>query len=121
MPVSAPLTIQQLYDDNRDSLQLGWFAGFPGGERLISGDAASAADQVGHLNMIHPGRIQVFGHQETQYYKRLSPAARQHLTEELISGSPPAVIIAQGLETPPHILTVCDEKNIPLFSTPLGA
>jgi HPr kinase/phosphorylase len=56
MPMlQTPLTIQRLYDDNRDTLQLGWFAGFPGGERLISGDAVSAADQVGHLNLIHPG------------------------------------------------------------------
>nr|GEU28524.1 hypothetical protein [Tanacetum cinerariifolium] len=72
MPMlQTPLTIQRLYDDNRESLQLGWFAGFPGGERLISGDVASAADQVGHLNTIHPGRIQVFGHQEINYYQRL--------------------------------------------------
>ncbi len=121
MPLSTPLSIQQLYDDNREALQLGWFAGFPGGERLISGDAASAADQVGHLNLIHPGRIQVFGHQETEYYKRLSPAARIHQTEELMSGAPPAFIIAQGLETPAYILAICDDKNIPLFSTPLAA
>ena len=45
--LQTPLTIQRLYDDNRESLELGWFAGFPGGERLISGDVASAADQVG--------------------------------------------------------------------------
>src|SRR3954469_25422806 len=121
MPLSTPLSIQQLYDDNREALQLGWFAGFPGGERLISGDAASAADQVGHLNLIHPGRIQVFGHQETEYYKRLSPASRQHQTEELVAGKPPAFIIAQGLETPAYILSICDEKSIPLFSTPLPA
>jgi HPr kinase/phosphorylase len=121
MPLSTPLSIQQLYDDNREALQLGWFAGFPGGERLISGDAASAADQVGHLNLIHPGRIQVFGHQETAYYKKLSPLSRQHQTEELVASSPPAFIIAQGLETPAYILAICDEKNIPLFSTPLPA
>lgn len=121
MPLTIPLSIQQLYDDNRETLELGWFAGFPGGERQISGDATSAADQVGHLNLIHPGRIQVFGHQETEYYQRLSPAARQHYTEELVAGEPPAVIIAQGLETPEPILTICDAKNIPLFSTPLPA
>lgn len=121
MPLSTPLSIQQLYDDNREALQLGWFAGFPGGERLISGDAASAADQVGHLNLIHPGRIQVFGHQEIEYYRRLSPSSRQHQTEELVVSSPPAFIIAQGLETPAYLLAICDEKNIPLFSTPLPA
>eukprot|EP01030_Chromulinospumella_sphaerica_P007448 gene7448-7284_t len=100
---------------------LGWFAGFPGGERLISGDVASAADQVGHLNTIHPGRIQVFGHQEINYYQRLKSLTRAHVIGELIAGGPPALIIAQGLETPPDILAICDEKNIPLFSTPLPA
>ncbi|HEV7856381.1 MAG TPA: HPr(Ser) kinase/phosphatase [Herminiimonas sp.] len=121
MPSSTTLTIQQLYDDNREALQLGWFAGFPGGERPISGDATSAADQVGHLNLIHPGRIQIFGHQEIEYYKRLSPRSRADQTAELVAGGPPAFIIAQGLETPPAIMAECDEKNIPLFSTPLPA
>ncbi|HEX8406660.1 MAG TPA: HPr(Ser) kinase/phosphatase [Duganella sp.] len=119
--LQTPLTIQRLYDDNRESLQLGWFAGFPGGERLISGDVASAADQVGHLNTIHPGRIQVFGHQEINYYQRLKALTRAHVIGELIAGGPPALIVAQGLETPPDILAICDEKNIPLFSTPLPA
>ncbi|MGZ5202099.1 MAG: HPr(Ser) kinase/phosphatase [Telluria sp.] len=119
--LQTPLTIQRLFDDNRESLQLGWFAGFPGGERLISGDAVSAADQVGHLNLIHPGRIQVFGHQELNYYQRLKPSTRSHVIGELIAGGPPALIIAQGLETPPDILAICDEQNIPLFSTPLPA
>jgi HPr kinase/phosphorylase len=121
MPAPTSLSIQQLYDDNREALELGWFAGFPGGERMILGDAASAADQVGHLNLIHPGRIQVFGHQETEYYQRLSPASRAYQTAELVAGEPPAFIIAQGLETPVELLTVADEKNIALFSTPLPA
>ena len=121
MSTSTPLTIQRIYDDNRETLDLGWFAGFAGADRLISGDAASAADQVGHLNLIHPGRIQVFGHQETEYYQRLSQVSRRFQTDELVNGSPPAFIIAQGLTTPPELLTKCDERNIPLFSTPLPA
>ncbi len=78
MPAPTSLSIQQLYDDNRERLELGWFAGFSGGERMILGDAASAADQVGHLNLIHPGRIQVFGHQELNYYQRLKTGSRTH-------------------------------------------
>src|SRR6476469_5033299 len=103
MPLSTPLSIQQVYDNNREALALGWFAGFAGGERLISGDAASAADQVGHLHLIHPGRLQVFGHQEIEYYQRLSPASRAVQTAELVAGEPPAFIIAQGLATPTDI------------------
>ncbi|MBS0309346.1 MAG: HPr kinase/phosphorylase [Proteobacteria bacterium] len=121
MPASTPLSIQQLYDDNRDPLQLGWFAGFPGGERLISGDAISAADQVGHLNLIHSTRIQIFGHQEVEYYKRLSPNGQNRLITELTNANPPAFIVAQGLETPEEFTALCDAQNIPLFSTPLAA
>ena len=118
MPLNTELTIQKIYDDNRDIMQLGWFAGFAGADKCITGDAASAADQVGHLNLIHPGRIQVLGHQELAYYHRLSPASRGNLIRELVAGHPPALIVAQGLESPPDFLTKCDDNNIPLFSTP---
>lgn len=119
MPTSSTLSIQSIYEDNRDLLKLGWFAGCAGGEKMIFGDATSAADQVGHLNLIHPGRIQVMGHQEKAYYERISSNTRAHLFRDLVSGGTPAIIIAQGLETPPDLMAVCDENNIPLFSTPL--
>ncbi len=121
MPSQTPLTIQQLYDENQTALELGWLAGFPGNERLISGDATSAADQVGHLNLIHPARIQVFGHREIEYIERLSLPSRIHQTDELITGKPPALIISQGLAVPSYILALCDEQSIPLFTTPLPA
>lgn len=113
------LTIQRIYNDNREVLQLGWFSGFSGSDNHISEDATASSDQVGHLNLIHPGRIQVFGHQELDYYHRLPVHSRHNLMKDLIAGKPPALIVAQGLESPPDLLTVCDEHNIPLFSTPL--
>ena len=36
-----------------------------------------------------------------------------------MAGGTPALIVAQGLETPADLMAVCDEHNIPLFSTPL--
>ena len=65
--------------------------------------------------------MQVFGHQELNYYQRLKSGSRSHVISELIAGGPPALFIAQGLDTPPDILAICDEQNIPLFSTPLPA
>lgn len=119
MPNPSTLSIQSIYEDNRDLLKLGWFAGCSGGEKLIFGDATSAADQVGHLNLIHPSRIQVMGHQEKAYYERISSNTRAHLFRDLVSGGTPAIIIAEGLETPADLMAVCDENHIPLFSTPL--
>ncbi|MCM0043328.1 MAG: HPr(Ser) kinase/phosphatase [Burkholderiaceae bacterium] len=121
MPSNTPLSIQQLYDDNLESLRLGWLAGQAGNGRVIYGDAASAADQVGHLNLIHPGRIQVFGQQEHDYLLRISENSRAFQTRELVAGEPPAFIIAQSLEPHPYIVQVCNAHNIPLMTTPLPA
>ena len=121
MPLNTPLSIQQLYEDNLSALKLSWLAGQNGKERLIFGDAASAADQVGHLNLIHPGRIQVFGQQEVDYLLRISDNSRTAQTRELVAGEPPAFIIAQSLPAHPQIISVCDEKNIPLLTTSLQA
>ncbi|MFM2008095.1 MAG: hypothetical protein RIR02_45 [Pseudomonadota bacterium] len=121
MPLNSPLSIQQLYEDNLHALKLGWIAGMTGDQRLIFGDAASAADQVGHLNLIHPGRIQVFGPQEIDYINRISEHSRVTQTRELVAGTPPAFIIAQSLDPHPYLVQVCNEYNIPLLSTSLPA
>jgi len=44
MPNPSTLTIQSIYEENRELLKLGWFAGCSGGDKQISGDATSAAD-----------------------------------------------------------------------------
>src|SRR5690606_39813692 len=54
----------------------------------------AAADLVGHLNLIHPGRIQVFGAEEMSYYLRLDPRRRQHHLDELVAGGVPAIFLA---------------------------
>jgi HPr kinase/phosphorylase len=121
MPLTTPLSIEQLYEDNLKALKLNWLAGQNGKDRLIFGDADSAADQVGHLNLIHPGRIQVFGQQEVDYLLRISDNSRTAQTRELVAGEPPAFIIAQSLPAHPQIISVCNEKNIPLLTTSLPA
>ncbi len=121
MPLNTPLSIQQLYEDNLEALKLAWLAGQSGGERLIYGDAASAADQVGHLNLIHPGRIQVFGPQENDYLHRISDNSRLAHARELVSGDPPAFIIAQSLDPHPMIVPLCNEHEIPLLTTTMPA
>jgi HPr kinase/phosphorylase len=118
MPLTTPLSIRELFDDNLDALSLAWLAGQTGTEQLIVGDAVSAADQIGHLNLIHPGRIQVFGPQEMAYLARISEHSRIAQTRELVAGKPPAFIIAHSLTPPPFIVDVCNDHGIPLISTP---
>lgn len=117
----TPLTIQRLYTENREPLKMTWLAGLEGGEKQVSASSASAADQVGHLNLIHPMRIQVLGIQELSYYEKLSEESRAYLIHEIVECNPPALVVARGLEVPQDLHTVCNENDIPLFTTPLTA
>ena len=119
MPLTNPLSIQELFDDNLEALKLSWLGGQAGANGVIVGDAVSAADQIGHLNLIHPGRIQVFGHEEVSYLAHISEQSRLAQTRELVAGKPPALIMAQSVQAPPFIISVCNEHGIPLIATPL--
>lgn len=119
MPITTPLSIQELFDDNLEALKLSWLGGQAGANGVIVGDAVSAADQIGHLNLIHPGRIQVFGHEEVSYLAHISEQSRMAQTRELVAGKPPALIMAQSLQPLPFIVDVCNEHGIPLIATPL--
>jgi HPr kinase/phosphorylase len=118
---SASITVQALFDDNKDKLELGWFAGFDGANFVLSLADTTSADLVGHLNLIHPGRIQVFGHQEIGYYQRLQPNVRAQQARALINGKPPALIIAEGLDAPTDLIALCDEHHVPLLASPMAA
>ena len=52
-------------------------------------EATSAADLVGHLNLIHPNRIRVLGKPEITYYQRLDDEMRKRQMGELILLEPP--------------------------------
>ena len=60
--------LKELIEANHDKLQLTWIAGKTGGENIINLQCFASSDLVGHLNLIHPGRIQVFGRQEVEYF-----------------------------------------------------
>ena len=121
MANETSLTIQRLYASNRDQLQLTWFAGLDGGNSEIVATTNSAADLVGHFNMIHPMRIHVLGQREIAYYERLDPVQQAVLVHEIAYGNPPALIIARGLDVPTNIRNICNNNDIPLFTTPLTA
>src|SRR5690606_13579329 len=68
--MTAMLTIKELVSDNVERLSLTWMAGADAGDRVVSQSGMFSADLVGHLNLIHPSRIQVFGKEELSYYNR---------------------------------------------------
>jgi len=111
------LTIQELIDDNANKIPLVWLAGQEAADRRIPDDRMSAADLIGHLNLIHPGRIQVFGDEETAYYNRVSAERQRLVLDELIAGRVPAFIIADDGEPSPSLVAACRREQIPLLTT----
>ena len=114
-------TLENLIVENAQRLQLQLVDGELGVSRRLDDHAIAAADMVGHLNIIHPNRIQVLGLPELEYYKRLRTVQREHLTEELFAGGTPAVIIAEGLEVPDALRARCRAHQTALLTTPLNA
>lgn len=113
------LAVQELVQDNADDIAFEWLAGKSGANRLIPNNGLSAADLVGHLNLIHPARIQVFGREEAAYYKRFDIKRRLHHVEELSTGGVPAILVAEGLEAPADLVSFCEEHQLPLLGTPV--
>ncbi|MFV9474758.1 HPr(Ser) kinase/phosphatase [Advenella sp. RU8] len=111
------LSIQELVDENIEALGLTWIAGMDAGNRHLPASNTAAADLLGHLNVVHPSRIQVFGKEELVFYKKLKETAREKVLIELAEGGVPAVIIAEGLETPVELTTFCSKNQIPLLSS----
>lgn len=115
------LTIQTLADDNAEKLGLTWLAGRAGAERTLADDYLAPSDRVGHLNLIHPTRIQVFGHREMTYYQRFEVNRRLHHFEDLLEGGVPALIVAENLVPPDDLIENCNMHRVPLLGSPHNA
>ena len=116
------ISLLQLYEDNRDQMLLNWVVQ-RGNERRFGLKETDnyGADVVGHINIIHPERLQVMGRAEYEWALSIGERRFRQLFGELLSAMPPAVILADGLEAPEMLLSSCEEAQIPFFTTPKTA
>lgn len=115
------LTVQELVSDNAERIPFTWVAGLEAAHRVVPDIGMAGADLVGHLNLIHPSRIQVFGKAELLYYMRFEPKRRLHHLEDLVTGGVPAILLAENLEAPEDLRDFCNAQQVPLLSTPIEA
>jgi len=114
-------SVAQLFEHHRERLQLLRVGGNLDAPIAVNRQHASPADLVGHLNLIHPDRIQVIGAPEIEW------AAKQHTVrvarhmEEIITAHPPAFIVADGCAIPAPVREACEHSDTALFSTPQSA
>jgi len=118
---TPPLTANDLFECQTAGLKLRWVAGRAGGERLLEPSTAKHPGMalVGHLNFVHPNRVQVIGEAEVRYLQRLAkPARRQALADLFGSARTAVVIVANGARVDADLKAEADKARMALFATP---
>ena len=79
------------------------------------------ADLVGHLNLIHPGRLQVIGKTELAWAARQPPEKVTAILREIVAAQPPAIVVADGAPVPAELAALCQSAAIALLTSPRPA
>ncbi len=114
-------SVAQLFEYHRERLQLLRVSGNLDAPISINHAHSSPADLVGHLNLIHPDRIQVIGAPEINWASKQHTVRVSRHMEEIIAAHPPAVIVADGCAIPAPVREACEKSDTSLFSTPQSA
>jgi HPr kinase/phosphorylase len=111
------LSVQQLFDDRREKLQLTWIGGRKGASRELTHDALNrpGVGLVGHLNLIHPILIQALGMSDLDYLGNQPGAARAESLATLCKGETTCIFVCDGAEAPRDLIGACDQHDVPLF------
>ena len=114
------VSVQQLFDDNRERLGLHWLGGRQGGNRIMAGDTSlkPTVGQVGHMNLIHPFRIQILGAAERNYLRGLAEDELRRSVDRLFTTELITVLVANGEEVPQYLLDQCNKHHVALFTSP---
>ena len=110
-----------LFEAFRGQLRWEWVAGLSASERRFDEvairSARSGADLVGHLNYIHPYRVQVLGEREIAYLGNATPEACKRRVSRIVTLEPPVLVLADGQAAPDELVSMCERAQIPMFAT----
>ena len=94
----AQINVNELFKQTRLKLKLNWVAGLDGGLKQLHSKQVTKPSLalIGHLNFVHPNRVQVLGCAEMDYLRSLGIIALQQAISNLYSTDLAAVVIANG-------------------------
>lgn len=117
----AQINVNELYKQTRRKLKMQWVAGLNGGLKTLTSGTVSKPSLalIGHLNFVHPNRVQVLGCAEMDYLRSLSAIHAKQAIENLFSTDLAAVIVANGEKVPETLINAANNNNTPLFTSPL--
>lgn len=122
--MTPTLTTNDLFEAQQALLKLDWVAGRSGKGRLLEPHTARFPGMalVGHLNFVHPNRVQVIGENELAYLQRLSKKERTQQVKTLFGcKSTAAVVITNNKKAAPDLIRAADSTGLTLFTSPLAS
>lgn len=113
------INAESIFKSYEERLELEWVAGHGGKEKHASGHGTNQGEQalIGHLNLIHPNRIQILGISELKHLKNISQGERKSLIKQLFYYQPAAVIFCDNLQIPKDFVDQANESHTPLWSS----
>lgn len=112
----SSLRLSRLFSEQREKLRLEWLLHTDQDPEIALKEQGSyGADLVGHLNIIHPDRLQVIGKAEAEWIARTSPERVRRLIFDLLQSRPPAFIVSDEMTPPEVIVEACQETLTPLL------
>ncbi len=121
--MTTPLvTANDLFEAESGPLKLKWVAGQAGMKRLLEPTTAKFPGMalVGHLNFVHPNRIQVLGEAELDYLVQLSNSERAQAIRNLFTCEKTSVvIIANDKKISADLISAADAAPRALLSSSL--
>jgi HPr kinase/phosphorylase len=117
----AKIDVAELYKETRLKLKLNWVAGLDGGNNQLHSEKVTKPSLalIGHLNFVHPNRVQVLGCAEMDYLRSLSIIAMQQAINNLYSTDLAAVVVANGEKPPKELINAANTHDTPLFTSPM--
>ena len=116
------VTIDKLHGSYARRLEMEWLAGHGSGDRPLvpPGTEPGRISLIGHLNFIHPHRIQVLGHSEFEYLSGLAQGAVEDILAALFSEASAAVVITDGQPVSAELIARAEASGTPLFASRLA-
>jgi HPr kinase/phosphorylase len=116
------LTPLDLFQHLQKHIDIKWLAGKKHANRPIkrSLHLNQQSTLIGHLNLIHPNRIQVIGKKEWHYLYKLKQQPGRSL-REIFARRTAGIVFSNGQNITPDIIQLADETQTPLFQTDLDS
>lgn len=113
------VSVDALFRDIAEQFELQWVAGLNGGKRHLSSETIQKPTLalIGHLNFVHPNRVQVLGCAEMDYLRGLGANALSDSINHLFSTELAAIIVSNNEAVPQLLIDAANRTETPLFTS----